>query len=392
MFHSPIKQLTSMKKINIIIFTLILGIFGSYSQDEYNPITTAAPFLLIAPDARGGGLADMGGATSTDASSQHYNPAKYSFASNQWLIGINYTPWLRNLTNDVSLTSLFVANRINERSSWGASLKYFSLGSIDLTDDSGLSLGSENPNDFSFDGSYSLKLNENFSMAVALRYIHSDMTLRIENSDIQTVNTFAVDLAGYYQSEEMNLGDFNGKWRAGFNISNMGPKVQLTSGGGEENFIPTNLKLGGGFDFILDNVNTVTANIEFNKLLVPTPPIRDSEDNIIAGKDDDVGFFQGMMQSFYDAPRGAEEELEEIAWAFSAEYMYNKIFAVRAGYFHESPNKGNRQFFTVGAGFRFKIATLDLSYLINASDVNNPLESTLRFSLSFNLGDAFEYF
>ncbi len=380
-----------MKKINIIICTILLGILTSYGQDDYNPITTAAPFLLISPDARGGGLGDSGAATSTDASSQHYNPAKYSFSTSQWLIGINYTPWLRNLTNDVSLTSAFVSNRINERSSWGASLVYFSLGTIDLTDEGGVSLGSENPNEFAFDGSYSLKLNENFAMAVALRYIHSDLALNIEDSFIQTINTFSVDLAGYYQSEEMYLGDFNGRVRAGFDISNMGPKVQLTIGG-EEDFIPTNLRLGGGFDFILDNVNTITANLELNKLLVPTPPIRDSSGNIIDGYDDNIGFFQGMIQSFYDAPRGLEEELEEIAWAFSAEYMYNQIFAVRAGYFHENENKGGRQFFTVGAGFRFKSATLDLSYLINTSDVNNPLESTLRFSLSFNLGDSFEYF
>ena len=381
-----------MKKINFIIITLFLGIFSVYSQDDLNPITTAAPFLLIAPDARAGGIADMGAATSPDASSQHYNAAKNAFASSQWQIGLNYTPWLRNLTNDVSLTSAFITNKINDRSAWSASLKYFSLGSIELTDDSGISLGSENPNEFSFDGSYAMKLSENFSMSVGLRFIHSNLTLRIEDSDIQTVNTFAVDLGGYYQSEENNYGAFNGKWRGGFNISNIGPKVELVVGG-TESFIPTNLRLGGGFDFILDDVNVITAGLEFNKLLVPTPPIRNNETGeVIEGKDDNVGFIKGMFQSFYDAPRGFSEELEEVAWALSAEYMYNQVFAVRAGYFHESPNKGNRQYFTVGAGFRFRSSTLDLSYLINASDVNNPLESTLRFSLSINLGDVYEYF
>ncbi len=378
-----------MKKLSLVFIAIFLGIFNFYAQDE-NPITTASPFLLIAPDARAGGLADMGVATTPDASSQHYNAAKYAFSSSQWQIGLNYTPWLRNLTNDVSITSAFVSNRINERSAWGASLTYFSLGSIDLTDDIGTPLGTENPNDFSIDASYALKLNENFSMAVGLRYIRSDMAINIEDSFIQAVNTFSVDLSGYYQSEEMNFGDFNGKWRGGFNISNIGPKVELVIGG-EESFIPTNLKLGGGFDFILDNVNTITANVEFNKLLVPTPPIRES-DEIIAGKDDNVGFLKGMFQSFYDAPRGFEEELEEVTWALSAEYMYDKTFAVRAGYFHESPNKGNRQFFTIGAGFKFRSSTLDLSYLINASDVTNPLESTLRFSLTINLGDVYEYF
>ena len=307
-----------MKRISFIIITLFLGIVHTYAQDDLNPITTAAPFLLISPDARAGGIADMGAATSPDASSQHYNASKNAFAASQWQIGLNYTPWLRNLTNDVSLTSAFVTNKINERSAWSASLKYFSLGSIDLTDDSGISLGSENPNEFSFDGSYAMKLSENFSMAVALRFIHSNLTLRVEDSDIQTVNTFAVDIGGYYQSEENNYGAFNGKWRGGFNISNIGPKVELVVGG-KESFIPTILRLGGGFDFILDDVNVITAGLEFNKLLVPTPPIRENGE-IVAGKEDDIGFIQGMFQSFYDAPRGFSEELEEVAWALSAEY------------------------------------------------------------------------
>jgi len=381
-----------MKKIYLLTFVFLLGIINTYAQDDLNPITTAAPFLLIAPDARAGGLADMGVATSADQSSQHYNAAKNAFANSEWQIGINYTPWLANLTSDISLTSLFVTNRINDRSAWSSSLTYFSLGSIDLTDELGISLGSENPNEFAFDGSYAMKLSENYSMAVGLRFIHSDLAIRIDNSDIQTVNTFSVDISGFYQSDEENYGNFNGKWRAGFNISNVGPKVELVVGG-EENFIPTNLKLGGGFDFILDDVNTITANIEFNKLLVPTPPIVDSETGeIIAGKDDNVTFFKGMFQSFGDAPRGFEEELEEVTWAVSAEYLYNQAFAVRAGYFHESPNKGDRQYFTVGAGFRFRSSSLDFSYLINASDVNNPLESTLRFSLAINLGDVYAYF
>ena len=173
----------------------------------------------------------------------------------------------------------------------------------------------------------------------------------------------------------------------------MGPKVELVLGG-QESFIPTNLKLGGGFDFILDNSNTITAGLELNKLLVPTPPIRESQPDgpILEGKDDNVGFLQGMFQSWYDAPRGFEEEIEEFIWAASAEYLYNDVFALRAGYFHESENKGNRQYFTLGAGFRFRSTSLDVSYLINSSDVNNPLESTLRFSLTINLGDSYAYF
>lgn len=381
-----------MKKISLIAIATLLGIFNSFAQDDVNPITTAAPFLLIAPDARAGGLADMGGATSTDVSSLHYNAAKYAFSESQWQIGLNYTPWLRNLTNDVSLTSLFVSNKINERSAWATSLTYFSLGSIELTDDSGISLGSENPNEFAIDGAYSLKLSEVISMAVGLRFIHSDLAVRVDNSEIQSVNTFAVDVSMFYQSEELNYGDFNGRWRAGVNLSNMGPKVELVLGG-DESFIPTNLKMAGGFDFILDNANTITANLELNKLLVPTPPIRDNATGeVISGKDDNVNFLQGMFQSWYDAPRGFEEEMEEFIWAASAEYLYNEVFSVRAGYFHESANKGNRQFFTLGTGFKFRSTTLDVSYLINASDVNNPLESTLRFSLTINLGDSYAYF
>lgn len=382
-----------MKKLSVVVLLLFLGLSKAIAQDdEVNPITTAAPFLLIAPDARAGGLADMGAATSPDASSLHYNPAKYAFSESQWQIGLNYTPWLRNLTNDVSLTSLFVSNKINERSAWATSLTYFSLGSIELTDGSGISLGTENPNEFAIDGTYSLKLSEVISMAVGLRYIHSNLAVRVDNSEIQTVNTFAVDVAMYYQSLEKNYGDFNGRWRAGVNISNMGPKVELVVGG-EESFIPTNFKIGGGFDFILDNSNTITAGLELNKLLVPTPPIRDnSTGEIIAGMDDNVGFLQGMFQSWYDAPRGFEEEMEEFIWQVSGEYLYNDVFALRAGYFHESPNKGNRQYFTLGAGFKFRSTTLDVSYLINSSDVNNPLESTLRFSLTINLGDSYAYF
>ncbi len=382
-----------MKKLSVVVLVLVLGLSEALAQnDEVNPITTAAPFLLIAPDARGGGLADMGAATAPDANSLHYNPAKYAFSESQWQIGLNYTPWLRNLTNDVSLTSLFVSNKINERSAWATSLTYFSLGSIELTDGSGISLGTENPNEFAIDGTYSLKLSEVISMAVGLRYIHSNLAVRVDNSEIQTVNTFAVDVAMYYQSLERNYGNFNGRWRAGVNISNMGPKVELVVGG-EESFIPTNFKVGGGFDFILDNSNTITAGLELNKLLVPTPPIRDNATGeIIAGMDDNVNFLQGMFQSWYDAPRGFEEEMEEFIWQVSTEYLYNDVFALRAGYFHESPNKGNRQYFTLGAGFKFRSTTLDVSYLINSSDVNNPLESTLRFSLTINLGDSYAYF
>ena len=382
-----------MKKAILFLSILFISAIKGYSQDIPNPITTAAPFLLIVPDARAGGMGDIGVATRPDANSQHHNPAKFTFLESQYAIGVNYTPWLRNLTNDVFVSSLSFANRISEGSAWAASLKYFSLGTIDLTSASGQGIGTENPNELAIDVSYGLKLSEEYAMAVAVRYLRSDYALNVENSNINTVNSFAVDISGYYQSEEKNFGNFNGKWRGGFNISNIGPKVTLTDGG-QENFIPTNLKLGGGFDFILDDFNTISANLEFNKLLVPTPsiPVTDSNDNIIGYRQEDVGFIGGIFQSFGDAPGGFSEELKEFTWALGAEYMYDDTFAFRAGYFNESEDKGQRKYFTLGAGFRFNAIDLNLSYLLNSSDVNNPLENTLRFSLTFNFGDVYEDF
>lgn len=378
-----------MKKIGISLITILLFISNVKAQDEPNPITTAAPFLLIVPDARAGGMGDIGVATSADANSQHHNPAKFAFLNSQFALGINYTPWMRELVNDVFLGGVSFGNRINERSAWAASMKYFTLGEIQLTDGAGNPIGIEKPNEFSLDGTYALKLNETFSMGVTMRYIRSDFALKVDNSTLNTVNTFSVDISGYYQSEEENYGDFNGRWRGGFNISNIGPKVTY-SDGGKENFIPTNFKIGGGFDFILDDYNRINTTVEFTKLLVPTPPIRDDQGNIIEGKDDDVGFFAGMFQSWGDAPGGFSEEMKEFTWAVGAEYVYNNAFALRTGYFHESDFKGARQYFTVGAGFNFKSAKIDMSYLFNASDINNPLENTLRFSLAFDFGDLYE--
>lgn len=379
-----------MKRLFTILM-VTMCIAQTNAQEDPNPITTAAPFLLIAPDARSGGMGDMGVATAPDANSLHFNAAKLAFSEYQFSVGVNYTPWLRNLTNDVFVSSIGFSNRIDDGSAWGTSLKFFSLGTIDLTNSNGDPIGTENPNEFSLDGSYALKLNETFSMAVAVRYIRSDFALRVENSNLKTVNTFAVDISGYYESDEKNYGNINGKWRGGFNVSNIGPKVSLTEGG-RESFIPTNLRLGGGFEIILDEYNTITPNIEINKLLVPTPPIRDTQTGeIIDGKDDEVGFLAGMFQSFGDAPNGFSEEIKEFTWAVGAEYSYDKIVSFRTGYFNESDLKGARKYFTLGAGAKFKSINIDLSYLINSSDVNNPLENTLRFSLSFNFGDVFGY-
>ncbi len=380
-----------MKNLLFTLFILSLTIPTIKAQDVPNPITTAAPFLLITPDARAGGMGDVGVATSPDANSLHHNPAKIAFMNSQYKIGVIYTPWLRELTNDVFLGGFTVANRLNERSAWGVSLKYFNLGEIQLTDDFGGDQGVEKLNEFSLAGTYALKLNETFSMGVGMRFIRSDLGIEISNTVLNPVNTFSVDISGYYQSEEQNYGDFNGKWRGGFNLSNIGPKVSYTDEADNENFIPTNLKLGGGFDFILDDYNKIAATLEFTKLLVPTPPLRDPiTGEITEGQDDNVGFFKGMFQSFGDAPGGFSEEMKEFTWALGVEYTYDNAFAVRTGYFNENDLKGGRKYFTLGAGFKFKSSNIDISYLFNSSDVNNPLENTLRFSLAFDFGDLYE--
>ncbi|SNR62539.1 type IX secretion system outer membrane channel protein PorV [Lutibacter flavus] len=376
-----------MKKIILVSLTVLFAFSNSNAQEIPNPITTAAPFLLIAPDARAGGMGDVGVATSPDSNSQHWNASKYAFMKSQFTVGIIYTPWLRELTNDVFLGGFTFANRIDERSAWAASLKYFNLGQIDLTDINGAPEGTEKLNEFSVDGSYSIKLSETYSMGVTLRYIRSDLGIESANSTINPVNSFAVDISGYFQSDEKNYGDFNGVWRGGFNVSNIGPKVSY-SDDGQDNFIPTNMKVGGGFDFILDNYNKVSLNLELNKLLVPTPSI--SDDGEPPYSQDDVSFFNGIFSSFGDAPGGFSEELKEFTWGLGAEYLYDNSFAIRAGYFNESDIKGARKYFTIGSGFNFKSSKLDISYLFNASDINNPLENTLRFSLSFDFGDIFE--
>lgn len=380
-------------KNKVIYLTLCvfisLKLVAQTDTQQTGGITTAAPFLLIIPDARAGGMGDIGIATSADAWSIFHNPSKMAFSDRQVKTGITYSPWLRNLTDDIFIGSGSYINRFSENAAWGAEFRYFSLGQIDLTDSSGGSLGSINPNEFVFTGAYALKLSETFSMGVGLKYIRSNLAFNgTEGNTLQPINSFAVDVSGYYQSFEENYGSFNGRYRLGFNITNIGPKVSYTPG--DEDFIPTNLKFGGGFDFILDDYNIISTNVEFTKLLVPTPPIRDENGDIIEGEDDNVGWVSGIFQSFGDAPGGFSEELQEFTYALGAEYLYNNAFAVRAGYFHESKDKGNRQYFTLGGGFKTNALNIDLSYLINSSDVNNPLENSLRFSLSFDLGEIYD--
>lgn len=374
-----------MRKIVLCLFVSFSFVCTTNAQTnidtrEIGGITTAAPFLLIIPDARSGAMGDIGVATSADAFSLFHNPAKMAFSNRQVRAGITYSPWLRNLTDDIFTGSVSYMNRFSENAAWGADFKYFSLGQIDLTDSGGNSTGVINPNEFVFTGSYALKLSETFSMGVSLKYLRSNLAFTGTTSTLQPINSFGVDVSGYYQSEEENYGTFNGRYRFGFNVANIGPKVSYVPG--EEDFIPTNLKIGGGFDFILDDYNTISTTVEFTKLLVPSPQTD--------GSDEDVSWVSGIFSSFGDAEDGFSEELQEFTYAFGTEYLYNNAFALRAGYFHENENKGNRQFFTMGAGFKTNALNVDLSYLANASDVNNPLENSLRFSVSFDLGEIYD--
>ncbi|MFN3942913.1 MAG: type IX secretion system outer membrane channel protein PorV [Flavobacterium sp.] len=391
-----------MKK-NILVVLLVFITLVSFAQNQDSRvITTGVPFLMIAADARSGGMADQGVATSPDAFSQQWNPAKYAFANEKVGITASYIPYLVELANDISLAQVTYYNRINDRSAFAGSLRYFSLGQIELRQDFDGPVTIVKPNELALDASYSLRLGDRFSMAVAGRYIRSQLRIQDVNNDASAANAFAVDIAGYYQSEEIAYNTFNGRWRAGFNFQNLGPKISYDFDQNDfnANFLPSNLKIGAGFDFILDDYNKVALNLELNKLLVPTPPqvtdvngdgVVDSQDAAIVFNDyRSTNWFSGIFRSFGDAPGGFKEELQEVTWALGAEYMYQDSFAFRLGYFNESELKGARKFFSLGAGFKYNVVKVDVSYLFSASKVRNPLENTLRFSLTFNFGDSYD--
>ncbi|MGR7812295.1 type IX secretion system outer membrane channel protein PorV [Lacinutrix undariae] len=374
-------------------------------------ITTGVPFLLIASDARAAGMGDMGVATSPDAYSQQWNPSKYAFSETKSGIAVSYTPYLSQLVNDIFLGNVTYFNRINERSAFAASFKYFSLGEIEIVQDEFSQALIEKPNELTIDASYSLRLADQFSMSVGLRYLRSDLKIQAVDANASAASSIGVDISGYYQSEEEAYNDFNGRWRGGFAIQNLGPSIKYDDAG-RENFLPTNLRLGGGFDFIFDDYNKLSVTAEFTKLLVPTPPktgtlveynesgetpgyqededglIESTDNYIYEGQSNDVSFSKGIFQSFGDAPGGFSEELQEVTWAIGAEYQYQDSFAFRAGYFNESEEKGARKFYSLGAGFKYTTINIDMSYLFSASKVQSPLENTLRFSLTFNFGDG----
>ena len=373
-----------MRNKNKLSIVLLIFFGINFSQDR-RVITTAVPFLMISADARASGLGEQGVATTPDAFSQHWNPSKYVFSENLSGVGISYTPYLSKLVNDVFLANVNYFNVIDDRSSWSASFKYFSLGDIDIIQNPQDIPILENPNEFTLDASYSLKLSEYFALAVTGRFLMSDVKLQSVDSDSDSASSFAVDISGFFQSDEKAYGNFNGIWRAGFNISNIGPRMKYEELG-KKNFIPTNLKVGTAYDFIFDSSNKVSLNLELNKLLVPSPsiPIYNSNNQIIGYNQADVNFLSGIFKSFGDAPDGFSEELREFTIALGIEYLYNDSFAIRAGYFNENENKGARKYLTFGTGFKLNEINLDLSYLLSTSSIISPLENTLRFSFTYN--------
>lgn len=389
--------------INLFFNLASLALFAqtqpnAYQQGreiELNTITTAVPFLQITPDSRSGALGDAGVALSPDANSIHSNPSKLAFIEEDMGLSASYSPWLRNLVPDINLSYVSFFKRIDKRSAFGASLRYFSLGKITFTDINAQSIGDFNPNEFALDLTYAAKLSDYFSIGVTGRFINSNLTQgQAESTPGRAVSA---DVSAFYQSDRFRLGDYNAVVRAGANISNIGSKISYTETSTED-FIPINLRIGSGLTLDLDDYNQLTFLFDINKLLVPTPPIYardeqgiaiiDSEGNpvIAAGEDPNRGIASGMFGSFSDAPGGSAEEFRELNYSVGLEYWYDQQFAVRMGYFYEDPTKGDRQFFTAGLGLRLNVIGIDLAYLIGNAQ-RNPLANTVRLSLLLNFDD-----
>lgn len=376
------------KTLRIVVACLLAVVsFQANAQDKkdmFNPVNTSVTSQTIAPDARAGAMGDVGVATDPDVTSQYWNPAKYPFNISRAGVAINYTPWLRQLVNDIDLAYVAGYYRIGDYSAVSASLRYFSLGEVQMSDDEYLTI---NPYEMSFDVAYSLMLSENFSLGAAVRWIYSDLTYDF-TSDTAPGSAFAADLSCYYQNY-LNIGQRECQLGLGLNISNIGSKISF---GGDNNseFIPTNMRLGASLMVPIDEYNRFTIAADANKLLVPTYPKQNEGESTEAYQERvqkdyyDVSSISGIFKSFGDAPGGFKEELQEIQWSVGAEYIYHDKFALRAGYHHESENKGNRKYFTVGAGFKMSVFSLDAGYVI-ATAKSNPLDQTLRFSLSFDM-------
>lgn len=406
-----------MRVKNIILFLICFGFFFSGKSQVtstqqltggLNPITTSVPFLLIAPDSREGGMGEVGAATPADVNSIHWNGSKLVFAEKNMGFGISYTPWLRQLVPDISLSYVSGYGKLGKMGAIGGSLRYFSLGNITFTDIMGNTTGQFKPNEFAIDLAYSQKLSETFAAGLAIRYINSNLTGGVTLSNGQPTKagqSVAVDVSMFFKTKKgWEVGGKKATGTIGLAITNIGSKIQYTT---VKNFIPINLRLGGGLKFDIDDYNTFGIYADLNKLLVPTPPVykkmktvTGADSSAIAidpatnspiiesGQDPNRSVTAGMFGSFSDAPGGASEELREINIATGFEYWYAKQFAVRAGYFYEDKTKGGRQFFNIGLGVRYSVFGLDMAYLIPTT-LRNPLQNTLRFTLTFDF-DAFK--
>ena len=389
--------------MNKIISTILVLAFSlsAFSQEvsgidqigrnNLNTITTAVPFLLISPDSRAGGMGDVGVATSPDANSLHWNPAKYSFIDQEVGFAVSYVPWLRNLVPDINLSYISGYKKLNKNEVIAMELRYFTLGDITFTDVIGNNLGQYKPSEFAIGSSYSRKLSDQFSLAISARYIYSNLTGGQSAGGIATNagQSIAADVAGYYV-KDIRIAKKDMELAFGANISNIGNKISYTETSTRD-FIPINLRLGTALNADLDEYNKISFAFDLNKLLVPTPPIYNDSinDQIDFGKDPNVSVVSGIFQSFGDAPAGFNEEMREINFSIGTEYWYDNQFAIRAGYFNEHNTKGGRKFFTFGSGVKYNVFALDFSYLINASRAingNNPLANTMRFTLTFDFG------
>lgn len=389
---------------------MLLATYGAKAQGsvdkvlgqnlDYNVISTAVPFMLIAPDARSSAMGDVGVSTSPDVYSMHWNPAKYAFIQDDFSIGLAYSPWLRELVNDMNIAYLGVSKRVSPKSTVAATLRYFSLGELIFRDDENMDLGTYSPNEWAIDVAYSRKLGKYISGAVAGRFIYSNLTQGMKDYSKAAISV-AADIAVYYTRPVNWFKTIDADFSWGVSINNIGSKMNYNEASLEKDFIPTNLRLGPTLKLNIDDYHSLAFSLDINKLLVPTPPVyltdsvtgavvfEDGEPVIAAGKDNNVGPVQGMIQSFYDAPGGFSEEIKEFTLGVGAEYWYNNIFTVRTGFFHEAKMKGNRRYLTFGAGLHYNVFNIDVSYLVpvnnTATSGSNPLESTLRFSLTFNL-------
>ena len=397
-----------MKKILILFLSVTLG-FNSFSQDvdyddilggNLNTITTAVPFLLISPDSKSGAMGDVGVATTPDASSMHWNPAKLAFTKDDIGISVSIVPWLRELVPDINLQYIGGYYKLNDNEAIGYELRYFSLGDITFTDGSGQVIGQYKPNEMAFGTAYSRKLSRDFSIAISARYIYSNLTGGQTAGGTETIagQSIAADVSTYY-TKPITIADKKSDISFGMNISNIGNKISYTETITRD-FIPINLRLGTDVTSEIDDYNKMSFAIDFNKLLVPSPPIYDADGNLIAGKDPEVSVVSGMFQSFGDAPGELDEtgnpvpgsifkeEMREINISAGFEYWYANQFALRAGYFHEHDTKGGRKYLTFGSGVKYNVFALDFSYLISTSNIGgtNPLANTMRFTLVFDLG------